>query len=113
MKNMKVLDKKFTRDLDFNVNAYLGKSGLMKDEIFEVEFKITGKNAILYSERNIGVNSITRFENNELFVKTIFEGKMNALSFLCSLGSSCVLLSPSSLKEELKEEIRKMMENYF
>ena len=113
MKNMKLLNKRFTRDLDFKLNTYLGKSGLMKDEILEVEFKITGKNAILYSERSIGVNSITKFENNELYVKTIFEGKMNALQFLCSLGSSCILLSPSSLKEELKEEIRKMMENYF
>ena len=113
MKNMKLLNKRFTRDLDFKLNTYLGKSGLMKDEILEVEFKITGKNAILYSERSIGVNSITKFVNDELYVKTIFEGKMNALQFLCSLGSSCILLSPSSLKEELKEEIRKMMENYF
>lgn len=113
MKNMKSLNKKFTKDLDFNIHAYIGKSGLMKDEIIEAEFIITGKNAILYSERQIGVNPKTYFdEQNQLHVKTLFEGKMSAMQFLCSLGSSCIILSPMELKEEMIAEIRKMTENY-
>lgn len=113
MRNMKILNKKFTKDIDFNVNAYIGKSGLMKDEIIEAEFIITGKNAILYSERPMGVNPQTYFdEKNQLHVKTLFEGKLSAMKFLCSLGSSCTLISPIELKNEMKEEILKMVENY-
>ena len=113
MKNMKLISKKFTRDLDFDLNMYLGKSGLMKDECVEVEFMITGEKAILFSERRLGVNDQMYFdEENQLHVKTIFEGKMKALQFLCSLGSSCQLIAPASLKEEMREEIRKMSENY-
>lgn len=113
MRNMKCINKKFTKDIDFNVNAYIGKSGLMKDEVIEAEFIITGKNAILYSERPIGVNPVTYFdEKNQLHVKTLFEGKLSAIKFLCSLGSSCILISPVELKDEMKEEISKMVENY-
>lgn len=113
MRNVLILDKHFTRDLDFNVNAYLGKSGLMKDEVIETEFVITGKNAVLYAERRIGVNPKMYFDDQQnLHVKTLFEGKMNAMQFLCSLGASCQLISPIELKKELQQEIRKMMENY-
>lgn len=113
MKNVQLLNKKFTKDLDFNVNTYIGKSGLMKDEVIETEFVITGKNAILYSERQIGVNPVTYFDDqNQLHVKTLFEGKLSAIQFLCSLGSSCKLISPQELKDEIREEISKMIENY-
>lgn len=112
MNHFKVLEKSFTRDLDFNVNAYLGKSGLMKDELIEAEFIIYGENAILFYDKTIGVNAQKKLEGKKLYVKTIFEGKMNAIQFLCSLGSSCVVVSPNRLKEEIKEEIRKMSENY-
>ncbi|WP_071442361.1 helix-turn-helix transcriptional regulator [Traorella massiliensis] len=113
MQNMKILKKHFTRDLDFNVNAYLGKSGLMKDEPIEAEFLIYGENAVLYAEAEMGVNPTMKYDSDRvLHVKTLFEGKMKAMQFLCSLGSSCVILSPLGLKEEMKEEIRKMAQNY-
>ena len=51
-------------------------------------------------------------EKNQLHVKTLFEGKLSAIKFLCSLGSSCILISPTELKNEMKEEINKMVENY-
>lgn len=113
MKNMTLLNKRFTRDLDFNVNAYLGKSGLMKDEVIEAEFIVRGKNAILYSESEMGINPKIYFDENKvLHVKTLFEGKMNAMQFLCSLGSSCEVLSGAELRDEMKEEIKKMAQNY-
>lgn len=113
MKNMTLTNQRFTRDLDFDLQMYLGKSGLMKDECIEVEFIITGKSAILYSEKNIGVSDQTYFDElNQLHVKTIFEGKMRAIHFLCSLGSEVKLLSPKFLIEEMKKEILKMSENY-
>lgn len=113
MKEMKILKKHFTRDLDFDVNAYLGKSGLMKDEPIEVEFLIHGENAVLYAEAEMGVNPMMSFDADRiLHVKTLFEGKLNAMQFLCSLGSSCVILSPVGLRAEMQEEIRKMAQNY-
>ena len=113
MKEMKILKKHFTRDLDFDVNAYLGKSGLMKDEPIEVELLIHGENAVLYAEAEMGVNPMMSFDADRiLHVKTLFEGKLNAMQFLCSLGSSCVILSPVGLRAEMQEEIRKMAQNY-
>ena len=61
----------------------------------------------------MGVNPQTYFdEKNQLHVKTLFEGKLSAIKFLCSLGSSCILISPIELRNEMKEEISKMVENY-
>lgn len=113
MKNIKVSNKKFMRDHDFDVSDFLGKKGLMKDEIIDVEFIISGKNAILYSERTIGISDEKKLDDTMcLHVKTQFEGKMNAMQFLCSLGSSCEVLAPRHLREEIKKEIDEMAQKY-
>lgn len=113
LKNLKITDKSFVRDQDFNVNSYLGKSGLMKKETFEIECKISGYPATLIYEKGMGVHpQMEWLDHDTLYVKTMVEGKVVAMELLGSLGSHCELLAPNELKEAMRDEIKKMLEKY-
>ncbi len=84
---------------------------VVKDSIVTIYDHWAAQDILAYLR--IGVNPKMYFDDQQnLHVKTLFEGKMNAMQFLCSLGASCQLISPIELKKELQQEIRKMMENY-
>lgn len=113
MSHFEVLEKTFQRDIDFQVHHYLGQSGLMKQECYEIECIIEGDLSLLIHEKGIGIHPIMEWiSEKQLHVKTLVEGKMNALQLLCSLGNHCKLLAPESLKQEMKQIIQEMSENY-
>lgn len=113
LKNLRITNKSFIRDNDFNVNLYLGKSGLMKKETIEIECKITGYPATLIYEKGIGVHpQMEWLDSDTLYVKTMIEGKVIAMELLGSLGSHCELIAPLELKQAMHEEIKKMLEKY-
>lgn len=113
MRHLKILEKKFTRDLDFHLNDYIGDKSIIKNDEIYVEFLITGPFAVLYSEREIGIASDKWLEEQHtLHVCATFEGKMSALQFLCSLGRNAKVIAPKEVQEEIQEEIRKMAQNY-
>lgn len=113
MKNWQIMNKSFKRDADFNVHHYLGQSGLMKDELFEIECIISGDLSILIHEKGMGIEPVMEWiADKKLHVTTLVEGKLNALQLLCSLGSSVQLIRPESLKKEMKEIISDMANNY-
>lgn len=113
MKDAVLQTQKFTRDRDFDIKKHIGKSGLVKDEVFEIELLIYHEQAVLASEKQIGLNPMMKWINpHTLQVNTIIEGKMDAISYILSLGNQAKLIKPDVLKQELKKIICDMGKYY-
>lgn len=113
MRKVELLSQSFVRDQDFRLQDHIGKSGLIKDEVYHLELLVYDESAILLSEKTIGIQSqSTWLDERTLHVKTMMEGKITAISFLLSLRNQCRLLAPQSLKEEMKELVKDMCTLY-
>lgn len=103
----------FTRDLDFDIKEHIGQTGLMKDDLHEIDCVISGDLALLIYESEVGINSQKEWlDEKVLHLKTIIEGRMEAIRFLLSLGASCKVIEPIELKEEIKEQLNLMINHY-
>lgn len=103
----------FTRDLDFDIKEHIGQTGLMKDDLHEIDCVISGDLALLIYESEVGINSQKEWLDDKiLHLKTIIEGKMEAIRFLLSLGAACKVIEPAELKEEIKEQLSIMINQY-
>lgn len=103
----------FTRDLDFDIKEHIGQTGLMKDDLHEIDCVISGDLALLIFESEVGINSQKEWLGEKvLHLKTIIEGKMEAIRFLLSLGASCKVIEPAELKEEIKQQLKIMIDQY-
>lgn len=108
-----MLNERFTRDLDFDIKEHIGQTGLMKDDLHEIDCIISGDLALLIYESEIGINSQKEWiDEKVLHLKTIIEGKMEAMRFLLSLGASCQVLEPVELKKEIIDQLAMMSKNY-
>lgn len=107
------LKKQFLRDLAFDVRDYVGKVGLMKNDLHDLDCIIEGELALLIYESEIGIQSQKEWiDENHLHLKTIIEGKIEATRFVLSLGSSCRIDDSCDFKEVILDNIRKMAELY-
>lgn len=113
MKNLHLSAQKFDRDRYFSVSQYIGKTGLMKDEAIELECIIEGDYSIYVYEKGIGIHSKMEWlDEKKLHIVTLIEGKQAAMQFLSSMGSQMKLIRPQSLIDDMREEARKMLDNY-
>ncbi|MDE6196088.1 MAG: WYL domain-containing protein [Erysipelotrichaceae bacterium] len=113
MKQVQIEELSFTRDIHFKLKDYIGKLGLMKEDIHEIEVEIEGMQALFIAERVVGIEIKKEWTNNNtLYLKTMMEGKISVISFLLSLGKSGHLLAPSYLRKEIAEIIKDMYEKY-
>lgn len=113
MMDVVIQPQTFTRDLDFDIKKHIGQSGLVKDEILEVELYIYHEAARLCAEKQIGLHPEKKWiEEDTLYLKTIFEGHIEALKFVMSLGANAYVVAPHSLQEEILQQIQ-AMENIY
>lgn len=112
MKSCVLTERKFNRDLNFKLNEHIGKHGLIREDVQEMELVISGDVAIYISEQNVGIHSLKNWVGQQLHMKCLMENKMQAISFVLSLGKNCRVIAPESIKKEINEEISKMFENY-
>lgn len=112
MKNCVITDKRFNRDLDFKLNDHIGKHGLIREDVQELELIVSGDVAVYISERNVGIHCEKNWSDHQLHMKCLMENKMQAISFILSLGKNCKVLAPESLKNEIYHEICEMYQNY-
>ncbi len=111
MSNVKLTEIKFTKDSNFKVNDYSGKHGLLKG-LHEAEIVVSGLNATWLNEKEIENVISKRFDNDKLYLHFVMEGEYRLKSFLLSLGSSCKVISPEKLKQEIELEVSQMIQNY-
>ena len=85
---VQVSDVKFQRDADFQVSEHIGKKGLIRNEVYELDVLIHGESALLVSEKMIGIDPKGEWiDEHVLHFTTIMEGKIPAMQFLLSLGN--------------------------
>ena len=113
MRKVELLSQSFVRDHDFRLQDHIGKSGLIKDEVYSLDLLVYDESAILLSEKTIGIQSQREWLNERtLHMQTMIEGKISAISFLLSLRNQCRLLAPQELKEEMKALVKDMCALY-
>lgn len=113
MKDVTLRSIHFNRDRDFDIKKHIGQSGLIKDEIIEVELYIYEEAARLCAEKQIGLHPEMKWiDEDTLYLKTIFEGRMEAQKFILSLGAHAYVCAPRLLQEEILRQIEAMKDRY-
>lgn len=103
----------FVRDPAFHLKEHIGITGLMKDEIYELDMLLYKESAVLISEKQVGIQPMmTWIDKDTLHFKTIMEGKINVITFIMSLGNQCKLLAPKSIQQEIIKNAKDMLAHY-
>lgn len=103
----------FVRDSSFCLKDHIGISGLVKDELYELDMLLYKESAVILSEKQIGIRPMMEWIDKEtLHFTTIMEGKINVITFILSLGNQCKLLAPQSIQQEIAKIAKDMLEQY-
>lgn len=113
MKSVTCLQQHFIRENDFSLFDHIGKSGLVKQEVFELDLYIYQESARSIAERPCGIQPKMEWMDEEtLHFTTIMEGKVETINFLLSLRNQHTLRSPVSLRQEMLGIIEDMKKAY-
>ena len=102
----------FTK-MDFNETDYLDEFGMKNNgEYYHIELEFKDLNVYI-EERIYGKNQVIDIiDDNHLKMSCDMQNKDMILSFVLSFGNKCKVISPEWLKENVTNEILKMMDNY-
>ena len=102
----------FTK-MDFKENEYLDEFGMKKNgDYYPVQLEFHNLNVYI-EERCFGKNQkIDIIDDKTCILSCDMQNKDMILSFVMSFKSNCKVLSPDWLKEEVSNEIMKMMDYY-
>ena len=113
MRQCVLCEQSFTRASDFRLLDHIGRNGLVRDEVYELELMVYGTSARFLAEKKIGINEKKEWIDKDcLHVSVVMEGKLEALHFLMSLQHECKLLAPQELKKEMLKIIEDMNKAY-
>ena len=101
MKDTALEKKSFLRDNQFKISEHTGKNALMKD-MYEVELQVKGIRARWLNEQEIENTLAKKIQNDVTYLHFMMEGKLRVKQFILSLGSSCEVLKPISLRKEIE-----------
>lgn len=113
IESVEKLDEKFEKIKKFNLAEYVSESmGIFKDESINLKLKVRYPLAQTIKEK-IWTNNqkITEFDGYIIFEATTM-GKVEIKAWILSLGSSAEVLSPESLRKEIKDDLTKMIKDY-
>lgn len=113
MQGVSLSSAHFQRDPSFHLKEHIGITGLMKDEIYELDMLLYKESAVLISEKQIGIQPVMEWiDKDTLHFTTIMEGKINVITFVMSLGNQCKLLAPLSIQQEIIKIAKDMLSQY-
>lgn len=113
MKQVQVTNMHFQRDADFQVQEHIGKKGLIRNEVYEIEVYLHGESALLVSENMIGIDPKGEWVKEDCFhFTTIMEGKIPTMQFILSQGNQIEVIKPAVLKKELQKVVEDMYRQY-
>jgi predicted DNA-binding transcriptional regulator YafY len=102
----------FTK-MEFDENEYLDEFGMKKNgEYYHVELEFSNLNVYI-EERVYGKNQeLEIIDDNHIKLSCDMQNKDMIVSFVLSFKSNCKVLAPDWLKEEVSNELLKMIELY-
>lgn len=113
IQTLQVLGEKFEEDKGFDVKEFTkGQIGLFHDETIPLKLVIRAPLSYSISEKIVvpGQEIIWQ-EDNSIIFKATMTGKVDIIRWLLSLQSYVTVLEPEDLKNDLKEELTKMLAN--
>lgn len=112
MKDIQTLLETYTIPDDFDVRKEFPKFGVMKEPL-EVELLIYPPFSISIPESIWGENQIIQTNpDNSIRFQATMSGKESVKKWILGMGSSVKVVKPLSLREEIIEEARKLLDLY-
>ena len=114
IQDINLLDDKFEKD-DFDLNNYLKNTiGLFKDEKYEIKLRISYPYAMSFKEYSWTQDEHIEdyMEEGYLIYTATVEGKTKIIPWIMGMGTSCTVLEPKELIEDVIKEHKKVLNNY-
>lgn len=119
-KVMRIVDIMLLNDnfekIDIDTNDYINNTmGLFKDELINMKLKISYPYAKGFSEvRWINNEKLTdHIEKGYLIYEASAYGKVQIINWIMGMGSSCEVIEPKSLKEDIIKEYENILKNIY
>lgn len=109
MKKVVCSEKRFTRDVDFHVEAHIGKNSLIKGEFYRVTVWVSPAILRLFKEAYWGLDFREEEENIYSF---LVEDLYLLYRQLFSFGKDIRILSPEQIVKEYQESLVSTLRNY-
>lgn len=109
MKKVVCSEKRFTRDVDFHVEAHIGKNSLIKGEFYRVTVWVCPAILRLFKEAYWGLDFREEEENIYSF---LVEDLYLLYRQLFSFGKDIRILSPEQIVNEYQERLVSTLRNY-
>ena len=109
MKKVVCSEKRFTRDVDFHVEAHIGKNSLIKGEFYRVTVWVSPVILRLFKEAYWGLDFREEEENIYSF---LVEDLYLLYRQLFSFGKDIRILSPEQIVNEYQERLVSTLRNY-
>lgn len=112
--NMSMLEDKYSINKDFDINEYTKDSiGNFKGEEIEIHLIIKEPFATVISEKRwSSKQSIKKLENGNIEFKAKMRGYNQIRSWILGMGASVTVLSPQNLVDDIKKDIKDMINSY-
>lgn len=114
IKCIKLLNERFDK-LDFDLKEYLGKTiGIFKDKSYCIKLKIEYPSAQGFKEYCWVDNEEIEDHINEGFIiyRATVEGKTQVIPWIMGMGTSCEVLGPEDLKEDVIAAFKEVLNKY-
>ena len=109
MKKVVCSEKRFTRDVDFHVEAHIGKNSLIKGEFYRVTVWVSPAILRLFKEAYWGLDFREEEENIYSF---LVEDLYLLYRQMFSFGKDIRILSPEQIVNEYQERLVSTLRNY-
>ncbi len=114
IKNIDLLNQKFDKP-DFDLKEYLSQTiGIFKDKSYDIKLKIEYPYAQGFKEYCWVDNEEVEDHINEGFIiyRATVEGKTQVIPWIMGMGTSCELLEPADLKEDVIAAFKEVLNKY-
>jgi predicted DNA-binding transcriptional regulator YafY len=110
---IEILNKKFIKSKTFDERDYIDEFGMKNNgDFYSIKLKITGNYAAIVQERKYGKNQqIEIVDDKTTILSTEMQNKENIISFVLGFGKDCIVLEPKWLKDEVKQEVKRIIDN--
>jgi predicted DNA-binding transcriptional regulator YafY len=110
---IEILNKKFIKSKTFDERDYIDEFGMKNNgDFYSIKLKITGNYAAIVQERKYGKNQqIEIVDDKTTILSTEMQNKENIISFVLGFGKDCIVLEPKWLKDEVQQEVKRIIDN--
>ncbi len=110
IQSIRILSEKFTRLKTYQSSDFVDQYGMKQNgEYYQIKLELTDLYTVI-SERIYGKNqSITKLDEHKTILECSMQNKQIIQSFVLGFGSKAKVLEPQWLKEQIRDEAKKIL----